>query len=509
MPHTRVLGKFNGGLPLTVVRIPSEWEGEEDFFGVVNDPEKSVWIEDSLTFTHFTKLHDGIVLEQDKPFFGLNVVDLPDFPANYGEWQRKSIGGVSNTVRRCNIIRAGTRVTGPVTLFAMRCPNNECVAKILADHVVPRCSFGVPQFVDEEHGIVMEVIVFDPEDLAQVCALVHKAGGTVLLEDKSVNAQRCLGVERLDRIVSQIACEENMYTENDGLYGLRRGGDNWNFAFLPKDWKVPITWDHMVDNVLHEPIEKLEHIKPLVQHVAKRHLKDGTYPKIGSCWVETTAPAEENLKYPNDPFLYHVVESPTRALSDFIRSTLKKENKQIQNSVCPALEDGKGITERTRVKVDGIWYKPKAMNKYLTDLVHGKREVTSALTTAQSRQLLTAFYYLCIERSNDSDIVRGFRLIMYHYMKEQGYTARWMGKYKQEALHVGNGDRFRNFTRLYDYAPDRLPTDVINKLCGIDGRLKARGGKGSRSKYRSNKSRYIPKRRLKRSQDMEEKMIVT
>jgi len=33
--------------------------------------------------------------------------------------------------------------------------------------------------------------------------------------------------------------------------------------------------------------------------------------------------------------------------------------------------------------------------------------------------------------------------VLFQYMKERGYTARWMGKYDQDARHVGNGDRFR------------------------------------------------------------------
>ena len=39
--------------------------------------------------------------------------------------------------------------------------------------------------------------------------------------------------------------------------------------------------------------------------------------------------------------------------------------------------------------------------------------------------------------------VRLLHLILYRYMVERGYTARWIGKYKQDAYHIGNGTRFR------------------------------------------------------------------
>ena len=46
-PQT-VLPPFNNGLPLTVVRVPSEWEDEADEFGVIDEATLRVWRERAL-----------------------------------------------------------------------------------------------------------------------------------------------------------------------------------------------------------------------------------------------------------------------------------------------------------------------------------------------------------------------------------------------------------------------------------------------------------------------------
>lgn len=130
---------------------------------------------------------------------------------------------------------------------------------------------------------------------------------------------------------------------------------------------------------------------------------------------------------------------------------------------------------------------------------HGKpknRCVSAGLSRDQVRQLLRAFYLVEVERVSDPDVVHAAHLILYHYMLHGGYTARWMGKYQQEARFIGNGDVTRNFNRLEQYRPSRLPTCVLNKLSGCDGTVKGRGGKGSRSKYVAKEKRYVPKQRI-------------
>lgn len=482
-----VMRAFNNGRPLTVVRVSSQWEGDTDKLGVVDEEGLKVWMERDLSSSRVSD------------FRSLEVVQLPSFPANYGKWKRTSIGGVSRTVRRYNVIRAGTKTVGPITVFAIQCPTNESIAAMFESEDC--CSVGDSQWVDDRHGIVTEIIVYDPEELAHVCALVAKTGATVMLEDASVNAHRCLGVERLDRIGAEVVCKDNMYEENDGVYGLRRGNDNWKFVFLPDNWRVPITWDHMVDNVLHEPLTDIP--QPLRQHVARRRLTLGMYDRIGTRWTATVPPTEEELKTPSPPELRTVLHFPSKDLVEWIQ----KQNEGIECGSLPiTVKDD--ITVKSLVQVDGTWYRPvdttRFLKKHLGDF--GKRYVSAALKDEQSEQLLTAFYYLCIERRQSAEVNHAFILIMYHYMKERGYTARWIGKYEQEAHHIGNGDVFRNFNRLAAYAPHRLPAEVLNKLCGTDGKLHSRGSKGSRSKYRSDKQRYVPRRRLKRSRDDEDQM---
>ena len=132
------------------------------------------------------------------------------------------------------------------------------------------------------------------------------------------------------------------------------------------------------------------------------------------------------------------------------------------------------------------------LKKYLPK----KRLVSAGLTKNQSRQLIHAFYILLVERVREPLVARAAELIMYRYVVERGYVPRYMGKYQQDGLFVGNGDTFRQFARLSQYAPSRLPSEVLNKLCDGKGKLRGRGSKGSRSKYIDKSKRYKPKRRL-------------
>ena len=150
--------------------------------------------------------------------------------------------------------------------------------------------------------------------------------------------------------------------------------------------------------------------------------------------------------------------------------------------------------------------------KELRRLIPRKREVSAGLSPRQTKQLITAFYLLeveCIEEP--AELVEALRLVCFRYALERGYYARWTGKYEQDAEHIGNGDSLRNLApRMSQYAPHRLPSHVLNKLCGRDGKLHPRGSKGSRSKYiarGSDKKRCEPKKRLKRTRQAEERMV--
>ena len=155
---------------------------------------------------------------------------------------------------------------------------------------------------------------------------------------------------------------------------------------------------------------------------------------------------------------------------------------------------------------EGRWHRPRDTLNFLTRQIPSRRLVSAALTDAQSRQLITAFYLLSVERVSDPAIAEAASLILFRYMFERGYTARYMGKYIQDAMYIGNGIRYRTFKRLTQYDPDRLPIEVLSKLCGTNGRLINRGSKGTRSKYRTT-NRYVPTRRLKRSREDEDQMM--
>ena len=82
-----------------------------------------------------------------------------------------------------------------------------------------------------------------------------------------------------------------------------------------------------------------------------------------------------------------------------------------------------------------------------------------------------------------------------------------MGRYDQDADHVGNGETCRQFESLEQYRPGNLPAKVLDRLCDSDGRVRGRGSKGSRSKYKQpGRVDYRPKRRLARTRDDEDAM---
>jgi hypothetical protein len=476
-----ILPPFNLGYPLVVVRVDDERLGVIDG-GVTN----GVWIEHDVHPTPCPGRH------------ALPQIALPDFPSGYGAWRNTSIGGVSATQRRVGILRSKPNAT-PCLIFATYAPSPHAVRDALAD-ATDVTTVGEPQW-DETYGHVVEVAVSHPDDVAFAAARIARAGATPLLEDDTrVNARRTIGIERLDRIESSVttvdesstrpapeeatvdesstrpAPEEATVDESStrpapeeatddesstrpapeeatdddewedapppattdvlpapvfgpGLaddFGLRRGGDNWKFPWLPAGWEVPITWDHMAANMAH--VRELALIpQPLRQHCAQTRLR-----------------------------------------------------------------------------------RPGADVRALAPHVPARRIVSAGLTKAQSRQLVTAFYLLVVERVADPLLRRALGLVLFRYMIERGYTARWIGKYKQDAKYVGNGALFRNFQRLRNvYAPGNLPPKIIVERCDEHGVLHGRGSKGSRSKYAPVEERWHPKRRLSRSREMEARMRET
>ena len=244
---------------------------------------------------------------------------------------------------------------------------------------------------------------------------------------------------------------------------------------------------------LHDPNDGIP--LPLRQHVARRRLDIGDYPPVGTQWEEDGAGGTAFLA-PST--------APSSALVAAVRRILAGDG-------CEWMTDDllAEVTLATVVDVDGRSYRPVDTSHFLTRHARhpeGRRWVSAALKHEQSKQLLTAFYYVTVDAKTPPDVHHALLLVMYHYMKERGYTARWIGKYDQLARHIGNGDAFRTFGRLQVYAPHRLPAAVLNVLCGADGKLHSRGSKGTRSKYLSARRRYVPSRRLTRSRRDELRM---
>jgi hypothetical protein len=241
--------------------------------------------------------------------------------------------------------------------------------------------------------------------------------------------------------------------------------------------------------------------QPLRQHVARARLARGQFPHVGSKWTRTTPPSTDELKW-------NAESTPTDAAPPplpFRRVVTLSEADTAKIDTDEPLEAC--VDLRTLANVDGVWYRPCDTRRFLEQHIPTKRWVSGRLDSQQSKQLIEAFYLLTVERVTDPLIHKAVRLILFHYMKERGYTARWMGKYEQDGRHVGNGDTFRRFSRLQQYAPHRLPTEVLNRLCDKNGKLHNRGSKGSRSKYCGSQSRpYVPKHRLVRTADDERRM---
>lgn len=486
---TQTLPPFNDGLPLRVVRL------EDGRLGVMDDGMRRTWIE-------FDIESRALQLATTTP------VALPVFPAHYGRWVVKSIGGVSTTVRRTGILRATERNNEPVVLFATNAPSSQVVARALQKF--EGVSVGATQ-LDKEYGWVSEVVVVNAANAACVAAAIADTGAVPLFERNDVNACRDLAIERLDRIGASVVTTERMVDKKDGLHGLRRGSENWNFKWVPPGWEPPITWDHMVRNVASCELHTLP--QPLRQHVAQWRLDREDHPPIGTEWTRTAALVPQEVEWHRN--------HPGQCAPYPLRSVIDVEEHQrddIENGfdtrgIHVGERDAHFIDGVPRVVVlgtDGAAYAPVDTRASLRRHVpRSGRYVSAALSTAQSKQLLECFYHFSVAHDGTEEQRHGMRLVMFHYMKERGYTARWLGKYEQDGQHVGNGDTFRRFSsRLSQYEAHRLPAEVLNQLCGRDGRLRNRGSKGSRSKYiKSGREQYAPKRRMQRSRSVEESML--
>lgn len=491
---TKTMSAFNNGLPLEAVVLSSTESLTGRRIGIVSRDagHRKVWIGHDITPTYTT----------DDTHF----VTLPKFPSKYGKWVSTSIGGVSATVRRVGAIRA-LHCETPVVMFAVKASSSTSVCE--AFHTFEsKFTIGDTEH-DETYNFVTEIVIHKSEDVALAAAIVARVGAIPMLEDSSLNAKRCLGIERLDRISAKVITTDTMIDSEEGLFGLRRGTDNWKFSWIPREWQeVPITWDHMVRNVISQPIESLP--QPLRQHVAKTRLDQGDFYPIGSHWElcpEKDIPSQDILQWNeslDDDFpLQHIYKRVVQ---------LDKED---QHKV---LTGSSNVSIRVPLNcvtlINGMWHRPVNTRAFLDRCIPKgdkgeKRWVTPHLTSKQSKQLIEVFYLLTVECIDDPLQQEVCKLILFRYMIERGYTARWIGKYDQDGNHVGNGDTFRKFSRLSQYAPDRLPTDVLNKLCGRNGKLKNKGSKGTRSKYKqkAEKKRYVPKRRLKRTKQDERRML--
>lgn len=476
---------FNDGRVLSVVRV-----GEEGVLGVVDSCCRRVWIGNALK---------SVPVDEST----MEVVELPSIPDHYGTWHGTSIGGLSDTVRRNGILYANPKQTGAVVLFVTHAPEDLTTITASLDAWEVGYAMGDVEEMNG-HGRVVELIVYHPSQLSRAAALVARAGATPIPEDSNVDARRAIGIERLDRIDAQIVSRDtNMEHETEEAYGVRRGRENWRFPWIPDSWtRVPLTLDHMVENLLHDDISTIP--QPICQHVARRRLESELYDRMGTLWAMSEHPPTEyertggvNLRYPHRIVIENA--SLCACLSSG-RTTITAEE---------LTEWGLEHVDHARYLIradDSTWYRPRDVRNQLMSHIPKQRWVSCALSDVQSKQLCTCFYLLYVEGVQDEEVRQAIHLILYRYMVERGYTSRRMGKYTQDAMHIGNGDEFRPFRRMTQYAPERLPGEVLSKLCGRDGRLINRGSKGTRSKYRTA-NRYQPTRRLKRSREDEEAMV--
>lgn len=134
--------------------------------------------------------------------------------------------------------------------------------------------------------------------------------------------------------------------------------------------------------------------------------------------------------------------------------------------------------------------------------------VTSRLTDEQSRQLLSAAYFILVAPL-DEEAVKISNLVQYMYCLH-GYIGREVGGYRQNAQHLGHGKYIRKFRKNEQYNRSNMKNEVVNKIIQADGSLKGTGFKGSRGKYRHpDYKEYKPRNRMKRTATLEIEMRQT
>ena len=428
MPPVRRLPPLNNSMPFKAVRLNGVG-GQEGRVGVFDEVSKRVWVGHDLE-------------SQQVPLDQIGVIDLPTFPVSYGSWECKPIGGVSYTVRRVGILTARGNAKAPFIIFATHISQDTDVWEKTKDAIGPFVQFG-DTVQDDEFGFACEIIVYQARNVSFVCSRIDAAGAKVIFEDTVQVSEQPIGIERLDRVQARVVTTDDMYPEEDDHYGSRRGFENWpGTGFLPEDWKLPFSWDDMVENV--SGVEE-SCLPPLLRQ--------------------------------------HVVTARHRSPLDVPRRESRVEDAAAENLGIGGGTGG-GIVARHKNPVS----LPKS------------RLVSATLEIQQAKQLIEAFFFLYVVGLENATQKLAFELIMFQYLKERGMLARWIGQYKQSANHVGNGHAFRNFrTRLSQYRKTNLPSMALNRLCGADGRLRTSGAMGSRSKYKHDKPRYVPSKRLMQS----------
>lgn len=505
----------NGGHPFRVVTLQSDWEDEEEVLAIVNaERPGSVWKDYDLRPTPLS----------DDGWTQGGTVEVPPLPTHV-DWQTATIGGISNTLRCYGVLRArenraGEKIDrGPVTLFATHCADVRALTEALR---CEPCTI-VDRLDDEEFGTTLELRVETAADVDRTAAIVGRHQSVPLLEDSSIDANTGIGIERLDRIDCDLLHDRHAMVSSRGVYGTRRGFSNWKFHYLPPDWTTaPLTWDALIANIKDStPLSELPEL--VRQHVAQSRFERELYEPVGSLWRHCSAPAApaEVATGSDDASTQHVPNALTcrcrvlKPTPPSLRAELEKATHTngtvVRVSVSP--EDARRVAPHTVVEAGGRWFEAvdtSALYAARTKMPGRKRRVSAALTMEQNRQIISAFYARFVEDVRDAAVRKACELVLFRYLVTGGYVVRWMGKYKQNALYVGNGVKLRRFRQLSQYEPDRLPSAVLNRLLQPTGEFANRGSKGTRSKYirkGSGGQRYVPTRTLPRSQDDEGVMM--
>tara|TARA_B110000046_G_C12989562_1_gene397226 strand:+ start:126 stop:1451 length:1326 start_codon:yes stop_codon:yes gene_type:complete len=139
------------------------------------------------------------------------------------------------------------------------------------------------------------------------------------------------------------------------------------------------------------------------------------------------------------------------------------------------------------------------------ETLRGRPSVTCRLSLAQNRQLLAASYWN-LTAPFDAKTAEMCHILRFRYMLN-GYTAREIGGYVQNATNLGHGANIRRFRHRPQYRRENLNTDVLNKIYQSDGSLRGSGFKGTRGKYgHKDFPQYTPAKRMKRSTVQERRM---